>query len=169
MKKIPKKNYIMLLVIIILTLLLAIYLRNLYLNQVKKENSIQIEHVYEIDEKSLRNYIVENDSFILYIADREEENLNDFEKKLGNYLTKKEYTKNIIYLNLDDVSETFYKNIKKEYFSKKLKDKSFSKQTNLLYFENKKVVDILYSKQSKIEEEHFKNFIENHNNMERES
>ncbi len=166
MKEIPKKNYIVLCMIVVITLLLAIYFRNYYLNHQKQKDGLQINNISEIDEKSLSNYIVENDEFILYVTNREESNLNSFEKKLGNYLTKKEYNKNIIYLDLTSVSNSFYKDFRNQYFDKKLQKKKFLKQTNLFYFEDDKVVDMLYSDKTEKDIDDFKKFIDDHNNVE---
>lgn len=165
-KKINKKNYIILFVVIVFTLLLAICLRNIYINQKSQDNNPYIEHVYQIDEHSLSNYVIENNSFILYVADTSEEEIKSFEKKLGKYLTKKEYNKDIIYLDLNDVDVSFYSKFKKKYFHKRLSNINLMKQTNLLYFEDKKVVDVLYTDYSKLNIDDFEDFIDKHADME---
>ena len=70
MRKIPMKNYIILLAITIVTILLVVYLVNLY--QTKKDYENNVNHrmtfLKEIKVEDFDNYITENPEGFIYLS-----------------------------------------------------------------------------------------------------
>jgi hypothetical protein len=72
--------------------------------------------VPEIAVDNLANYVVENQSFFLYIGTTIDPNSREIEKDLIDYFKKRDISKNMVYLNLSDTnSEEFFKDFNKNY------------------------------------------------------
>ena len=99
LKNIPLKNYIVLLLISIITILLTFYLRNIYQNQKEYENNnnARMGFLQTIKEDEISSFITENRDFILYVSNASDENLKDYELNLKNEIIDRDYTKSFIY------------------------------------------------------------------------
>ena len=88
MKVIPRKNYLLVVVICLATLIVVTYLTYICKkNQaIKVEPSILSGYVLELGEKeimtNLSNYALDNPDFILYVSYDSSKNLNEFEELL---------------------------------------------------------------------------------------
>ena len=104
LKKIPKKNYIILGVVILVTILILYYF---YLwVDVYKDSKLNIpimdKYMNVINYNELENYVVENPNAIVYVSVLEDENIREFEKKFKNKYKNKDIEKEILYLNITD-------------------------------------------------------------------
>lgn len=113
-RKIPTKNYIILGVVILVTILLLYYLYMWV--DVYKESKINIpimdKYMVVINYNELDNYIVENPNSIVYVSVLEDENIREFEKQLKNKYKDKEIENEVLYMNITE--ELKDKDIKKE-------------------------------------------------------
>ena len=114
LRVIPKKNYIILGIVILVSLLI-IYYFYMWVSAYKdaKENvSVLDNYMNVINYNELDNYITENPNSIIYVSVLEDEKIRNFEKKLKNVLKNKEMDSVILYLDItDDIKK---RNVKKE-------------------------------------------------------
>lgn len=130
MRKIPLKNYFILAAIILLSGIIVIYIANMYKNKKDYEKEIVMSFLKEIYAKDFDNYIIENPDSIIYVSDASNEEL---ETELKKYIIEKDYTQDIVYIDLNKINTDFVKTLKK--------------YSNLI---NDKIPDVLIVKNSKI-------------------
>ena len=102
LRGIPKKNYIILTGVIVVTILLTYYFYmwiNAY-NENKINKPILDKYMEVINYNELDNYITENPNSIIYVSVLEDEKIRNFEKKLKNVLKNKEMDSVILYLDI---------------------------------------------------------------------
>ena len=118
LRKIPKKNYVILGVVILFTMFLLYYFYMWV--DVYKESKINIpimdKYMSVINYNELDNYIVENPNTIVYVSVLENEEIREFEKKFKNKYKNKEIDNEVLYMNV--TSEFKDSDIKKEIKSK---------------------------------------------------
>ena len=108
LRKIPKKNYIILGVVIIITMLILYYFYMWV--DVYKESKINIpildKYMEVINYNELDNYIVENPNSVIYVSVLEDEKIRDFEKEFKNKYRNHEVGDGLLYMNVtDEVSD----------------------------------------------------------------
>lgn len=163
MRQIKFKNYILVVLLFLLTIVAVLFVKKIYEN---KENSQVVTNermdvLYEIKENDLKNYIVENRKTIIYTSDSLNFSIEKFERSFRDYIVKNELSKEIIYLNLNQVSSDFYASIKEKYFDSSLKNVEIPlNQTNIYVFEDGKIIDILYKESKMVSLEDVKVFLD---------
>lgn len=104
LRKVPKKNYVILGGVIFVTVLLLYYFYMWV--DVYKESKINIpimdKYMSVINYNEFDNYIVENPNTIVYVSVLENEDIRDFEKKLKNKYKNNEIVNEILYMNITD-------------------------------------------------------------------
>ena len=90
MKKIPLKNYVILLFIILITVVITFVLANFYNNSLRKTTDIY-KYANRLKRKEIEEYLDESSSVVIYIADK-----YDFSKETEEEILKKK----IVELNL---------------------------------------------------------------------
>ena len=98
MRKIPIKNYIIALIISLLTVVVVLDLMSIYNNRDTK-----IKFITEIKDKDVNYYIAENNDTLIYFSSGKK--AKNIEKEFKEYLKDKEF--NIIYIDLDDINDNF--------------------------------------------------------------
>lgn len=103
-KKIPLKNYILLGVILLVTIILVIYI---YMwNKTYKEAALQTkimdEYLQVINYNELDNYLIENKNATIYCSVLEDKTIRSFEKKFKNVIKKYSLNNEILYLDLTE-------------------------------------------------------------------
>ena len=111
MREIPKKNYIIMLIIAVSVVLLTLISCDIY-NTKYRKTSILTSYLSEIKMKDLDTYLMEKPNSIIYISNKSATNTEQ-ELKLKDKLIELNITDYIVYLNIDKT------NIKK--FNKKFK------------------------------------------------
>ena len=89
-KEIPLKNYILLSIVLILTIVVVIYFflwKNTY-EKSKLQTPILDDYLLVINYNELNNYLVENKDAIIYISKLNNENIRLFENKFKNIINK---------------------------------------------------------------------------------
>ena len=114
LRKIPTKNYIILGVVILLTLLILYYFYMWV--DVYKESKINIpimdKYMTVINYNELDNYVVENPNTIVYVSVLEDDRIREFEKQFKNKYRNNEIENDVLYMNItDDIRNT---NIKED-------------------------------------------------------
>lgn len=137
LRKIPMKNYIILGVVIVVTVLILYYFYMWV--DVYKESKINIpimdKYMTVINYNELDNYLVENPDTIVYVSVLEDEKIREFEKKFKNKYKNNEIENELLYMNItDDISNTSIKNeMDNKYF---LNDLSITDVPCILVFNN---------------------------------
>ncbi len=147
MKSIPKKNYLILFLILVFTVLLVFYARGWY-NTSKEyyaKNSAIKDVTREINENELYSISVENPKFILYTSSGVDGGVKPFESKLKSLIIKNDMSDDILYLNLDNVDRySFISNLKGRFASKKINDSfSTSSMSTFYIFQDGKIKLVL--------------------------
>lgn len=141
-KKIPLKNYIILAVTLIITVILVIYF---YLWQKAYEESkantiIMDEYIQKINYNELNNYLIENKSTVIYSSVVGSQKTSNFEKKFIKVIQDNSLKNSILYLDLTEVVKN--KTIKKELLEKYPELNNNIKDPLIIIFNNDKVIRI---------------------------
>lgn len=118
-KEISLKNYILLSIVLILTIVVVIYFflwKNTY-EKSKLQTPILDDYLLVINYNELNNYLVENKDAIIYISKLNNENIRLFENKFKNIINKNNLNNKILYLDLtEELKENnIVKEINKKY------------------------------------------------------
>ena len=166
MNKIPVKNYIILVVIIIITFLIPFGLRNIYLQKIdyNLKNNDVMNFLFEVKEDELNNYLMENRDIIIYMSFSSSEVNSNFKDKLKKYVDNNELNKEIVYIDLDDVNDKFYIDFKNNYFNDNLKggNNKLNKNSTILAVKESKVIDFISKENGSISFDETKKFIKKH-------
>ena len=119
LRVIPKKNYVILGIVILLTICLVYYFytwSRLY-NEVKLNERILDNYMEVINYNELEDYLIENPDTVIYVSVLKNSTIRDFEKKFRRVLKNNEIDKKILYLDLtNDIDNKNLKNeMKKKY------------------------------------------------------
>lgn len=143
LRKIPTKNYIILIVMFALTFALVYYLYkwyNVYSNY-QKETPVIRDTLPEINGDELEHYIQENPSIVIYMCTASDNICRSFENKFKKLIEKKSLEEYITYINLSDTDkEVFTNNFNDNYKYKKTLKNNYP---SLIVFEENKVVDMI--------------------------
>jgi len=157
-RKIPLKNYIILLGITIGTIFLVFYLRSWYntSKEYYKNNSIMAEYLSELKSDEINSYIIDNPEVVIYYASAKDTSIKSFEKKFKKLMEEHEINDDIIYI---DYSKEENSNIisKLNIISDKKMDEL--NVPNLIYIKEGKVNKILYSNKTQINKRDVQNFL----------
>lgn len=117
-----KKRYIYLVCLIVGTVVLTLFLSNLYSRKLSK-NCFLYESLNKITATEFEEYIVENPDTIVYIGDKTVLSNDKFEKKLINKLKKMNLLKTIVYIEKGEVTGEL-KNIFRDKYSYEYEEES---------------------------------------------
>lgn len=162
MKKIGLKNYIIYILIVFVTVALAIVFSFWYKNIKDEQTTKSMTAIAEIKETDLDNYLTENNNIIIYLGNSKKESLKEFEEEFNKYINEESLNKNIIYIDLSEVSKNFDKKIKNKFNENSNfnnLDVNFNNDENIIVIEESKLVNILYRKTSDIKIEEVKIFL----------
>lgn len=114
MREIPKKNYYILVVLLLATVLLTISLSNLYLNK-EKLTSDFYNYANVITPEDFDEFMTENSDVIIYISDKYDLSHNTFEKKFETKIEELNLKHNLIYIDKENIDSEFLNKLKKMY------------------------------------------------------
>ena len=120
-----------------MSLLIAFYFRKWYkaYEDSYLSKSIVGNYLFQINYKELDNYLVENQSAIIYVSKVGNEKIRNFEKKFINAINQNDLKNKILYLNLNN-----YKgDINNKYT---INDMNITSVPNISVFKNGKLDDI---------------------------
>lgn len=143
LRVIPKKNYIILGIVILVSLLI-IYYFYMWVSAYKdaKENvSVLDNYMNVINYNELDNYIVENPDSIIYVSIVDDIEINKFDKKLANSIKSNDFNKDVLYMNITETIKD--DSIKREMIEKySLKYADITDVPNIIVFEDGKLISI---------------------------
>lgn len=118
MKKIPLKNYVILGILLISSVIIVLIINNWLssLNEQEKEKSIVAEIIHEIKTDDIDDYMLENPDFIIYMASRDNCTNIKFEKKFKKFLIDNDLEKGTVFINLDEIDSKTYSQFIKKYY-----------------------------------------------------
>ena len=151
-KKIELKNYIILLVIVLVTIFAVFYMRNFYIMSkvYYTENSVMLDVIKEVSQDELQNYLVENPKIVLYVSPKQNPDIKKFEKTFKNLVIKEELEDNILYLDSDTIDNIKLKKSLKVSADKNIKNKIDTDSVVTMYIiENGKVTNIITDAEKK--------------------
>ena len=111
MKKIPQRNYIILVVLLLVTVLLTLLLSNIYTNKEKLTSSFY-QYSNKITPESFDEFVLENEYIIMYIADKYDLTFEKIENRLQNKIDELNLKHNFIYLDKSYINNKFIKKLK---------------------------------------------------------
>lgn len=137
-KNIPFKNYIVLSIILLLTIIVVIYFYMWYgeFKMNKMNDPIMDEYLTVINYNELENYLIENNNVIIYASSLNDEKTRKFEKKLKTVINDYSFNNDILYLDLTEIKkdEKLYNAFKEDY--------NLSNLPCILFFYQEQVYDV---------------------------
>lgn len=111
MREIPKKNYIILVVLLAVTVLLTLFLSNLYVNKEKLTSNFY-GYSNKITPESFDEFMTENEDIIIYIGDKYDLTFEKVEEELSEKIDELNLKHNLIYIDKSYVDKKFIKKLK---------------------------------------------------------
>ena len=147
-KEVPMKNYFILALIFLVTVIGVFYAREWY-NTSKEyyaQNSVMTKVVREIRSEEISNYTLENQKFVLYVASGKNVELKDFEDELKNLIQDMDLVDSVLYMNLDGVEPNGFYDLLRNDFSatSRIKNQITNDSSASLYvFTDGKITSVL--------------------------
>ena len=145
LREVPFKNYLILMIVCFLTIGIVVFASIMYKRAEQKslETPVISGVVPEIKKEDIDNYVIENDSFYLYIGSASDYNSREVEKDLIKYFNRRNIKGDTIFLNVTNENDlaSFYKD-----FNIKYVVNDYSKLTNypaFIIFKDGKVLDLV--------------------------
>lgn len=140
-RKIPTKNYVIVLVIFALSLFLVFFLRDWYRSYQEYEKTIPVltNALSEVRYNEIYNYIGDNQSVIIYMGVADDDDCRELEAKFKKVIEERHLKNKIVYFNITDVED-------KELLLKEFNDKyatgdRISAYPAIILFEDGKIID----------------------------
>ena len=114
MKKIPVKNYFILVGMIVIVVIVTFFLAKFYNNMLKPTSDFY-KYAKHISSRELFDYLQENSSTIIYISDKYNTVIEDQEKVFKEKIVEHNLYNNLIYIDKNGLTEDFYKQFNKKY------------------------------------------------------
>ncbi len=114
MKKIPTKNYVILAVLILVTVLLTLFLASLYKNS-EAISSNFYNYSNKITASEFKEYMLENDDAIIYLADKVVLTHESFENSLQEKIDSYGLKNKLVYIDKKEITDKFIKEFNDEY------------------------------------------------------
>lgn len=149
---IPKKNYVILFMLAIITIIVTLLLANKYNKNLQYNLSVNnnMSFLSQIKIDEIDNYIMDNPESIIYMSSSNNTKLDELEEKLKKYIISNNYNKNIVYLNAYELQESKFNKFKEKYFSESIKNNvTLNNQPNVFVIKNGIISNALYTNDSK--------------------
>lgn len=150
-KIIPVKNYVILFIIIIITLLLCSYFSSWYQTneEANMKKGIMSENLMQIKIEELDNYVLENPNKIIYLSSSNDETIKTYENKIYDYISDNNLIELFIYIDTSDIEiEKLVSILKKNSVIKDNVDYSIS--PNIYIVKDGKITEALYYQKENI-------------------
>lgn len=140
MKKIPKKNYLILIVMFCFVIIITFVGARFYNNSLKS-TGILFKYAKHISSGELEQYLNENPSSIVYISDKYNLSNDDIEDILKNKIIEMNLYNNIVYMDIATFDNKFILKFNKKYKTKLDK----SRIPTLIVYNDGQIENIYYS------------------------
>lgn len=102
-RKISSKNYVILVIILVSTVLLGFYLFNSF-KESDVNTSLMDNYIKLINYTEIKDYVTENRDVVIYSSVLKDKKIRNFEKNFRHVINKYELEDQIVYLNLTDLT-----------------------------------------------------------------
>ncbi len=164
-RKIPIKNYIILIIICLLSVFLCMYMSSWYKTreEAKMPSGIMTGFLPEIRLEELDNFLLENVNIILYVSASTDESIKRFEKNVHDYIAREGLLRNFAYIDTKDLTEDFVA----EKLNSRLdtKVKGLDVIPNFYVVRDGKIVDCLYDVEKSLNSKEAIQFIKKQGGM----
>ena len=141
MKKIPQKNYFILIILLLVTIIITLSLASVYKNKDKFVSNFY-EYANKIDSSEFNEYVTENSDLIIYISDKYDLSKESFENKFKNKLDELNLKDKLVFIEKSSIDTKILNNIQEKY---KLKI-DIKKLPIIIVLIDRKVVKSVYIK-----------------------
>ncbi len=157
-RDIPLKNYIILLIISILTVILVLYLASWYntSKEYYKNNSILSEYLSELKVDEIDSYLIDNPEIVIYYASAKDETIKEFEKEFKKLIQDNEISDEIIYIDSSKEENTDIISKINSISNKKI---DLLVNPSLICIKEAKIDNILDSNEIKLNKRDVRNFL----------
>lgn len=157
-RNVPLKNYLILTIISLITLLTVFYLVSWYntSKEYYQNNSILVTFLSELKSDEITSYLIDNPQKVIYYAAGKDEKIKEFEKQFKKLIEEEEIKNDIIYVDASkEENSNFITNLNKIY------DKNIDSiyTPNLIYISEGKIKKIMYSSETEISKRDVRNFL----------
>lgn len=140
-RQIPSKNYVIVLILFIISIILVLVLANWYKSYKDYQLTIPVINgvINEINDKEVDNFLLENRDTMIYIGISNDDNCRKLEEDLKIIIEKNDLQNDIVYLNLSNIDkiDDFIEKFNDKYAD----DKRIEKYPSFIIFKNSKIVD----------------------------
>lgn len=140
MKQVPKKNYVIFILMLIVVVIITFLGVRVYNDNIKTA-SVLYKYLKIIKSDELDLYLNENPSTVIYISNRYDASKEQLEKKLKSKIIDLNLYENFIYLDKEELNVDFVNNFNKQNRTSITVDK----MPILIIFNDNKVESVYYS------------------------
>lgn len=109
-----KKNYIILVILLLSTVVITLFLASLYNNK-SEDVSFAYETLNKIKSDEFEEYLVENPDVIFYIGNKDDSSKNKFEKKFVKKLQNLNLFDLVVYIEKQDITSNLKQILNENY------------------------------------------------------
>ena len=160
-KKVTFRNYFLTLVVSVLVVAIAIYLRAFYVNYNSDlvQSSVFGDKLSEINFNELDYTLPESGNIILYVGYNGNKEIYNIEKRLLKEIEKKSLTEKVIYLNVSDYKKgEEYSSMLKKHFSNISNEITYAPM--FIYVENGEAIEAMSSELKLVDYKVFNKLVE---------
>lgn len=114
MKKVPTKNYFILLGIVLVTVIVTVALGNFYANR-NRETSVLYNFLPKVTLEDLDTYLSESDTVAIYIDDKYNLEDNTKQEELKNKIIELNLSNNFVFLDSNNINKSFKREFQQKY------------------------------------------------------
>lgn len=142
-REIPVKNYIIVLAIFIVSFILIILGAKWYKNYREYQLTIPVisGYINEVSDEEIENYLLENRDTMLYIGASDDNNCRSLEKDLKNFIKKYNLRDQIVYIDLNKISDK--DEFVSKFNSKYATNKKINKYPAFAIIQNGQIIDVV--------------------------
>ena len=140
MKKIPSKNYIILVLMLTLVVIITFSCRNFYNNNLKSTSKMY-KYARHMSGEDLKVYLYEAPSLVIYIADKYDLNNEIIEEKLKRKIISNNLYNNFIYIDYREFNSAFLNYFNSQYHT----SFNVSHLPTVIIYDDGVITDIYYS------------------------
>lgn len=145
MKKIPKKNYVIVFFMFFIVVVLTLAGARFYNNSIK-ETSVLFNYLKNITSEELTQYLSENPSAVIYISDKYDLSNNENEELLKSKIIELNLYNNFLYMDKSQFNKKFIKQFNDKYKT----NFDISKLPIIIIYSDSYIKNIYYSIDSEI-------------------
>lgn len=144
-RKIEIKNYVILLIVIVVTIFAVFYARSWYITGIeyRENNSIMSSTISQINENEITNCLSENPNAVIYASSGEDTEVKDFERKFQKLIIKYSLVNQFLYVNLDTSSDSFVSTLRSFAVSADVSNKVNNTSASIYIFKNGNLTQVV--------------------------